>query len=84
MSRFFISRAGEDAGIANWVAAILEDARHTVTIQNRDFLLGHHFLHEMSESLANVDHTIAILSPSYIAKLYTLLEMYTTRVRDPV
>jgi hypothetical protein len=42
---FFISRAGEDAEYAKWVAAILEDAGFTTILQDLDFQAGGSFIH---------------------------------------
>jgi TIR domain len=48
---FFISRAGEDAEYAQWVASILENAGFTTILQDLDFQAGDSFIHKMNEAL---------------------------------
>src|SRR5450759_1070635 len=79
---FFISRAGEDAEYAKWMAGVLEDAGYTTTLQDLDFRPGHSFAHQMSKAQKRADHVIALLSPHYVAKEFTLNELYTAFVKD--
>ena len=65
---FFISRAGEDAEYAKWVAGVLEDEGYTTILQDLDFLPGDSFIHRMNEALTAAEQVIALLSPSYLAK----------------
>src|SRR5689334_3332514 len=81
---FFVSRAGEDRELAKWIAAVLRDAGHSVTIQDDDFKPGHSFLHQMKLALDAADHLIALISPHYIEKDYTLNELYSAVAGDAV
>ena len=74
---FFISRAGEDAEYAKWVAAILEDAGFTTILQDLDFQAGGSFIHLMNEALVAAEQVIALLSPAYLAKEFTRSELYS-------
>src|SRR5664279_5520513 len=74
---FFISRAGEDAEYAKWVAAILEDAGFTTILQDLDFQAGGSFIHLMNEALVAAEQVIALLSPAYLAKEFTRTELYS-------
>jgi TIR domain len=78
----FISRAGEDAEYAKWVAKVLEAEGYTTTLQDLDFRPGNSFAHEMSKAQKRADHVIALLSPHYVAKEFTLNELYTAFVKD--
>ena len=79
---FFISRAGEDAEYAKWVAEVLEDAGYTTTLQDLDFRPGNSFLHQMSKAHKRAGHVIALLSPHYVAKEFTLNELYSALAKD--
>jgi lysine/ornithine N-monooxygenase len=81
---FFISRAGEDAEYAKWVAGVLEAERYTTTLQDLDFRPGNSFAHQMSQAQKRADHVIALLSPHYVAKQFTVDELYTVFVKDPL
>jgi tetratricopeptide (TPR) repeat protein len=78
---FFISRAGEDADYAKWVAGVLEAEGYTTTLEDLDFRPGQSVLHEMNQALA-ADHVIALLSPHYVAKEWTLKELWATLSND--
>src|ERR1035441_5682274 len=81
---FFISRAGEDREWAKWIANVLEAAGHTTTLQEFDFKPGHSIPHEMTLALERADHVIAVLSPQYLAKDFTLTELYAAFFGDPL
>jgi tetratricopeptide (TPR) repeat protein len=74
---FFISRAGEDAEYAKWVATMLEDAGFTTILQDLDFQAGDSFIHQMNEALLAAEQVIALLSPAYLAKEFTRSELYS-------
>ena len=74
---FFISRAGEDAEFARWVADTLEDAGFTTILQDYDFQAGDSFIHRMNEALEAAEQVIALLSPAYLAKEFTRMELYS-------
>jgi hypothetical protein len=61
---FFISRAGEDAEYAKWIAGVLGDAGYTTILQDLDFQPGDSFIHKMNEALAAAEQVIALLSPA--------------------
>src|ERR1017187_2337984 len=81
---FFISRAGEDREWAKWIANVLEAAGHHTTLQEFDFKPGHSIPHEMTRALERADHVIAVLSPQYLAKDFTLTELYAAFFGDPL
>lgn len=73
---FFISRAGEDADIAQVIDQILRDAGHTTFLQDRDF--GHtSFMERMAEGFRMIEggsRLIALLSSDYQRKAHCLKE----------
>ena len=81
---FFISRAGEDRDWAKWISNVLEAAGHTTTLQDFDFKPGQSFLHQMSLAEDRANHFIAVLSPHYLAKPYTLSELYSGLAEQPL
>ena len=48
---FFISRAGEDAEYATWMAGVLEAEGYTTILQDLDFQAGDSFIYKMNEAL---------------------------------
>src|ERR1017187_737829 len=78
---FFISRAGEDAEYAKWVAEVLEAEGYTTILQDLDFRAGHSVIQQMNEAL-KADHTIALLSTHYVAKEHTLNEFFNMIAAD--
>jgi hypothetical protein len=81
---FFISRAGEDRECAKWIARVLRDAGHTTTLQDDDFRPGQSFIHQMKVAMDSADHFIALISPKYLAKEFTLKELYGAIADDAV
>src|SRR6266852_4728435 len=81
---FFISRAGEDREWAKWIANVLETEGHTTTLQDFDIKPGHSFVHQMKLAADRANHVIALLSPHYLAKPFTLNELYSALADDPV
>jgi tetratricopeptide (TPR) repeat protein len=81
---FFISRAGQDREWAKWIANVLEAEGHTTTLQDFDFKPGHSIPHQMKIALERADHMIALLSPDYMAKDFTLTELYAAFSGDPL
>jgi hypothetical protein len=79
---FFISRASEDREWAKWIAKVLEAEGHTTTLQDFDFRPGHSFLHQMKLAEERANHIIAVLSPYYLAKPFTLNELYSAVADD--
>src|ERR1041385_8605274 len=80
---FFVSRAGEDAEVARQIGTLLESLGHTYTIQDRDFSSGA-FPHHIAQAIDTADRFIAVYSPAYFAKPYTLAELYAAWARDPI
>ena len=72
---FFISRAGEDNAWGKWISKVLEKEGHTTVIQDFDFRPGHNILHQMKLAEEKADHFIAVLSPHYLTKPFTLKEL---------
>jgi hypothetical protein len=68
---FFISRNGADRDWATWVAWELEEEGYTTILQDWDFLPGENFILRMNQAAQQSDHTIAILSQSYLDAEYT-------------
>jgi tetratricopeptide (TPR) repeat protein len=79
---FFISRAGEDRECAQWIAGVLKDAGHTTTLQDDDFKPGHSFIYQMKLAMDRADHVIALISPQYLAKEFTLKELCSAIADD--
>ena len=81
---FFISRAGEDSEWAKWISNVLEAAGHTTTLQDFDFKPGQSIPHQIKLALDRADHVIAVLSAPYLAKDFTLTELYSALSADPI
>jgi tetratricopeptide (TPR) repeat protein len=80
---FFISRAGEDSGSAKWIAAVLQAAGHTTTLQDYDFQSGS-FPEHIDRALHEADKFIAVMSPYYLQKPFTQAELQAAYARDPL
>lgn len=66
MKDFFVSYTGTDLNFATWVAEILENDNHTVTIQAWDFRPGDNFVSKINEALLECQKLIVILSENYL------------------
>src|SRR5689334_22624562 len=82
--RFFVSRAGGDAEIAEWIAKALEAEGHQVTIQNVDDFVAGSFPHHIRTGIDDADRFIAVYSPSYFKSDFCLAELYAAFARDPI
>jgi hypothetical protein len=71
---FFITYTGKDERCATWIAATLEDAGYTTVIQAWDFRPGDNFIAAMDHALAISRHTLGVLSPGYLASVFTRAE----------
>jgi hypothetical protein len=71
---FFVTYNGKDESRATWIAATLEAAGYTTVIQAWDFRPGDNFLAAMDRALTTCRHTIGVLSPEYLASVYTRAE----------
>lgn len=78
---YFISRAGDDAPWARWIAWQLEAAGYSVVVQDWDFGPGTNFVSNMRDALDSARTTIAIYSPAYFASRYTEDEWTAALVR---
>jgi tetratricopeptide (TPR) repeat protein len=83
MSKFFISRAGEDREWGEWIARILKAAGHECFLQDDDVLLGHDFVQKMKVGLDWCDHVVAVLSSDHLLKPHTTAELNTAYNMDP-
>src|SRR6476659_4043514 len=83
MKDFFISYTSADRAWAEWVAWELEAAQYTTIIQAWDFLAGGNFVLDMQRAATEAERTIAILSPDYLAALYTQPEWAAAFAQDP-
>jgi tetratricopeptide (TPR) repeat protein len=68
---YFISRAGDDADWAQWIAWQIEAAGYSVIVQDWDFGAGTNFVSNMRKALDSARTTIGIYSPAYFASKYT-------------
>jgi tetratricopeptide (TPR) repeat protein len=68
---FFISRSGEDARWAQWIAWQLEAAGYSTIVQDWDFRPGSNFVSGMRRALDAADTTIAVYSPAYFLSPFT-------------
>ena len=80
---FFISYNHQDETWAKWIAQNLEKEGYSVYIQAWDFLPGGNFVVDMQNAAANSRRTLAILSPTYLASLYSTAEWAAAFVQDP-
>ncbi|MBI4787368.1 MAG: toll/interleukin-1 receptor domain-containing protein [Chloroflexi bacterium] len=83
MTDFFISYNHADQSWAEWIAWQLEQAGFTTVIQAWDFRPGSNFILEMQRAAAECERTIAVLSPNYLASLFTQPEWAAALARDP-
>jgi len=80
---FFISYSKADLPWAEWIAWQLEAEGYTTTVQAWDFRPGSNFVHDMQRAAAEAERTIAVLSPDYLASLYTQPEWAAAFAQDP-
>jgi tetratricopeptide (TPR) repeat protein len=78
----FVSYNRADRGWAEWIAWVLEEAGYSVKLQAWDFRPGGNFVLAMQEA-TRARHTVAVLSPSYLAAEYTQPEWAAAFARDP-
>ncbi len=80
---FFISRAGADAPFAAEVGRVLEDAGHTVVLQQWDFA-NRNFMERMHAALKSGARVIALLSNEYLASDHCAAEWQNAIAHDPL
>ena len=79
----FVSYNRHDRAFAEWIAWILEDAGHSVTIEAWDFRAGGNFVQYMDRAVTEADITIAVLSETYLNAAYTQPEWGAAFAQDP-
>jgi TIR domain len=80
---FFVSYNHNDEGWAEWIADVLEKASYSTTIQAWDILPGSNFVVEMHKATSECKKTIAVLSPDYLASMFTQAEWAVAFSVDP-
>src|SRR5512132_2891833 len=80
---FFVSYSGADRAWAEWIAWVLEEDGYTVVLQAWDFRPGSNFVLEMLQAAAQVERTIAVFSPDFLASRFTAPEWAAAFARDP-
>jgi len=83
MKDFFISYNREDRSWAEWIAWHLEEVGFTTILQAWDFRPGSNFVLEMHQAATEAERTIAVLSPEYLASIFTQPEWAAAFARDP-
>jgi len=80
---FFISYTRADRAWAEWIAWQLEAAGYTTVLDVWDFRPGSNFVLGMQQAAAQATGTLAVLSPDYLAALYTQPEWAAAFAQDP-
>lgn len=80
---FFVSYNKADRKAAEWIAQVLDESGYTTIIQCRDFAPGSNFVLEMDAAVNQAKHTIAVLSPDFLASIYTKPEWAAAVAKDP-
>ena len=80
---FLLSYNHADRAWAEWIAWQLEQAGYSVVIPTRDFAPGSNFDIEMQRAANEAQHTIAVLSPDYLAAAFTQPEWASAFAKDP-
>jgi TIR domain len=83
MKDFFISYNHIDQIWAEWIALALTNAGYTLTIQSWDILPGSNFVLEMQKATAECERTIGVLSPEWLASVFTQPEWAAAFALDP-
>jgi len=83
VKHFFISYNKADREWAVWIAWALEEAGYSTIIQAWDFGPGSNFVLEMDRAAKEAERMIAVLSPDYLAALFTQPEWAAAFAQDP-
>lgn len=83
MKDFFISYSSADRPWAEWIAVALTKSGCTLVIQAWDFRPGSNFVLEMQRATVECSRTIAILSPDWLASVFTQPEWAAAFSLDP-
>jgi TIR domain len=84
MADYFVSYTGSDTAWAEWIAWVLEEEGHKVTLQKWDFRPGGNFVIQMQEAAGKADRTIAVLSPDYLKSSFGTPEWAAAFADDPM
>ncbi len=80
---FFISRTGTDRAWAEWIAWQVKSEGYSVDLQDWHFRPGENFILKMQDAASRTRHTLAVISPSYLAATYTAPEWAAALAEDP-
>jgi tetratricopeptide (TPR) repeat protein len=80
----FISYTGVDEPWGKWLAAVLREAGHHVTLQATDFRPGENFVIRMQEAASSADHTLVVFSNRYLASGFGASEWAAAFAADPM
>lgn len=83
MKDFFISYTKADRGYGITIRGWLEDAGHSVVMQDPDFGAGSNFVLEMDRAAKEAARTIAVLSEDYLKASFTQPEWAAAFAGDP-
>jgi hypothetical protein len=83
MKDFFISYTKADRGYAITIRGWLEDAGHSVVMQDSDFVAGSNFVLEMDRAAKEAKRTLAVLSEDYLKARFTQPEWAAAFAADP-
>jgi len=81
---FFISYTSSDADWAEWIAWQLEEANYSTILQAWDFSPGSNFVIAMDRATKAAKQTVAVISPSYLERLFTQAEWAAAFAQDPL
>jgi hypothetical protein len=80
---FFVSYNRADREWAEWIAWTLESEEYTTVIQAWDFRPGQNFVLEMQRAAADCKRTLMVISPDYLASVFTQPEWAAAFAQDP-
>lgn len=83
MKDFFISYSGRDKQWADWIAATLTKGGFSFVMQFWDFRPGSNFVLQMHQATIECERTIAVLSPNWLASVFTQPEWTAAFALDP-
>jgi hypothetical protein len=83
MKDFFITYNRVDQLWAKWIAWQLVEAKYDIVLDVWDFYPGSNFILEMDRATKETRCVIAVLSPDYLAALYTRPEWAAALADDP-
>ncbi|MDJ0838291.1 MAG: TIR domain-containing protein [Acidobacteriota bacterium] len=79
----FISYSHKDTWVRDWLLPRLEDAGLKVCIDYRDFEIGKAVFQNITDSIRNSRHTLAICSPNWVESQWTHFEALLLQTKDP-